>query len=233
MQIAFLGFGLIGGSIARAVRANPATKDWTMAAWSPSRRGTAQGRGRRRHRCRRRERRKPSCATPTSIVLAGAGDRVPAAHRPLAGQWRTHDPARRDRDRRRQHEGGDRRPGRCGRACGSSAATRWPASRTPATRRPTPTCSSIGRGSSSRVPSPAPADVERVTELADACRAGVVRMDAARHDRAVAAISHLPLRRRRRARRGRRDRPGDAESRAAARADGRSPRVWPRAAGAT
>ena len=36
MQIAFLGFGLIGGSIARAVRANPETKDWTMSAWSPS-----------------------------------------------------------------------------------------------------------------------------------------------------------------------------------------------------
>src|SRR6185503_2397529 len=36
-------------------------------------------------------------------------------------------------------------------------------------------------------------DIERVTELAVACRANVVRMDAAVHDRAVAAISHLPL----------------------------------------
>src|SRR5688572_21918837 len=39
MQLAFLGFGQIGGSIARAVRANPDTKDWTMAAWSPSGKG--------------------------------------------------------------------------------------------------------------------------------------------------------------------------------------------------
>ena len=39
MEIAFLGFGLIGGSIARAVRANPDTKGWTMAAWSPSGKG--------------------------------------------------------------------------------------------------------------------------------------------------------------------------------------------------
>ena len=36
MQLGFIGFGLIAGSIARAVRANPATARWQMAAWSPS-----------------------------------------------------------------------------------------------------------------------------------------------------------------------------------------------------
>jgi len=37
-------------------------------------------------------------------------------------------------------------------------------------------------------------DIRRVTELATACSARVVRLDdAAQHDRAVAAISHLPL----------------------------------------
>jgi len=36
-------------------------------------------------------------------------------------------------------------------------------------------------------------DVLRVEALADACRAVVVRLDAAQHDRAVAGISHLPL----------------------------------------
>ena len=55
MQIAFLGFGLIGGSIARAVRANPETKDWTMAAWSPSGEGPRKAAADRRHRCRRGE----------------------------------------------------------------------------------------------------------------------------------------------------------------------------------
>lgn len=38
-----------------------------------------------------------------------------------------------------------------------------------------------------------PADVQRVTDLAVACSAHVVSMDAAAHDRAVAGISHLPL----------------------------------------
>jgi prephenate dehydrogenase len=36
-------------------------------------------------------------------------------------------------------------------------------------------------------------DVERSTWLAEACGGRVLRMDAASHDRAVAAISHLPL----------------------------------------
>ena len=44
MHIAFLGFGLIAGSIARAVRAQPALDGWTMAAWSPSGDGP-RGRG--------------------------------------------------------------------------------------------------------------------------------------------------------------------------------------------
>ena len=38
-----------------------------------------------------------------------------------------------------------------------------------------------------------PADVALVTALAETCRARVVQMDAAAHDRAVAGISHLPL----------------------------------------
>jgi prephenate dehydrogenase len=44
MRIAFLGFGLIAGSIARAVRVNPDRSAWTMAAWSPSGKGPAQSR---------------------------------------------------------------------------------------------------------------------------------------------------------------------------------------------
>ena len=38
-----------------------------------------------------------------------------------------------------------------------------------------------------------PSDIARVIDLAKACRARVVEMDAVVHDRAVAAISHLPL----------------------------------------
>jgi 3-hydroxyisobutyrate dehydrogenase-like beta-hydroxyacid dehydrogenase len=59
MHLGFIGFGLIGGSIARAVRANPATADWTMAAWSPQARGRVG---------RRRGRRRSSVATPEAVL---------------------------------------------------------------------------------------------------------------------------------------------------------------------
>jgi prephenate dehydrogenase len=42
VKVALLGFGLIGGSIAYALRRNP--EDWTIAAWSPSGAGPAVAR---------------------------------------------------------------------------------------------------------------------------------------------------------------------------------------------
>ena len=42
MHIGFIGFGLIGGSIARAVRADRTRSSWTMGAWSPSGEGPAR-----------------------------------------------------------------------------------------------------------------------------------------------------------------------------------------------
>ena len=36
MRVAFLGFGLIGGSVARALRRDPAPPDLTLVAWTPS-----------------------------------------------------------------------------------------------------------------------------------------------------------------------------------------------------
>ncbi len=42
MRIAFLGFGLIAGSVARALRASPAAGGWPLAAWSPSGSGPAR-----------------------------------------------------------------------------------------------------------------------------------------------------------------------------------------------
>jgi prephenate dehydrogenase len=68
-------------------------------------------------------------------------------------------------------------------------------------------------------------DIERVTDLAVACRAVVVPMDAAVHDRAVAAVSHLPLIVSAALVEAVAIRPGDAASRAAARAE------WPVASG--
>jgi prephenate dehydrogenase len=47
VQLAFVGLGLIGGSIARSVRANTTSSGWKIQAWSPSgegpRRAVADG----------------------------------------------------------------------------------------------------------------------------------------------------------------------------------------------
>ena len=146
---AFIGFGLIAGSVARAVRANPATADWTMAAWSPTGTGPASalaegiidtGRtdarvGPRRHRHRR---------------PCGARDRLPRAHRP-AGRAVARSSAQDGRgDRRGQHEGRGSSNGPTPSGCASSAATRWPASSGPASAPRPPTCSATGPGSSCR-----------------------------------------------------------------------------------
>src|SRR5688572_7194539 len=45
MRLAILGFGLIGGSVARALaarRASSGQATWSVAAWSPSGRGPAE-----------------------------------------------------------------------------------------------------------------------------------------------------------------------------------------------
>jgi prephenate dehydrogenase len=42
MRVAMLGFGLIGGSIARALREAPDRAAWNLIAWSPTGGGTAQ-----------------------------------------------------------------------------------------------------------------------------------------------------------------------------------------------
>jgi prephenate dehydrogenase len=42
MRVAFLGLGLIGGSVARALRADPGAAGWELAAWTPSGRGPSQ-----------------------------------------------------------------------------------------------------------------------------------------------------------------------------------------------
>src|SRR6478752_3549255 len=200
MQIAFLGFGLIGGSIARAVRANPETKDWTMSAWSPS------GEGPRK------------AAADLVIDVAGpATSSLPLIDR-LAGKWRTMI-----------------RPDAIVTDVASTkkviveradAAGLWFVGGHPMAGQ-----ESVGYEASDAdlfvdrpwvvVPGAlaGESDIERVTELAVACRANVVRMDAAVHDRAVAAISHLPLILSAALVEAVAIRPGDAKSRAAARAE--------------
>ena len=103
MQIAFLGFGLIAGSIARAVRPTRRPSDWTMAAWSPSGEGPRQAAADGVIDVAARKR-KPSCADADLVVLAGAGDACLALIDALGGPWRTALPADADRDRCREHQ---------------------------------------------------------------------------------------------------------------------------------
>ena len=149
MRVALLGFGLIGGSIARALHGDR-DGGWSVAAWTPN--GMA-----------------PRVAVDAGIIelaaaIAGRRPRTAPTSscsrrrrsacldlvRELGGALRESLPAEavvtdvastkaRDRGRGREHA-----------ACGSSADTRWRGARRPASRRPMPACSAGGHGSSSR-----------------------------------------------------------------------------------
>ena len=191
MHLAFLGFGLIGGSIARAIRTNPLTADWAITAWSPSGDG-------------------PRKAVADAVVdtataapeaaLTGADIVVLAAPATtcltlidrLAGPWRTLLPET---------------------AVVTDVASTKAAimSRADALKlcfvggHPIAGLEAAGYGVATAdlfvdrpwvvIPGAfaRPMDLERVAGLITACSARVVPMDAAAHDRAVAAISHLPL----------------------------------------
>lgn len=191
MQVAFLGFGLIGGSIARAVRSNPATRTWPMSAWSPSgegpRRAVKDGiidvAGK-----------KPEAILPDAdlVVLAGPATSVLPLIDKLAGRWRrvlrpdaivTDVASTKARIVERADAtglwfvGGHPMAGRERGGYESSDADLF-------ADRPWVVIPGALAGAN---------DIERVTDLVEACRARVVTMDALVHDRAVAAISHLPL----------------------------------------
>jgi prephenate dehydrogenase len=191
MHIAFLGFGLIAGSIARAVRTTRALDGWTMAGWSPSGAGPEQAKA---------DGVLNVVATSPNTVILGADIVVLAAPATeclalidrLAGPWRSALPAdavvtdvASTKATIVAHAdaaglpfvGGHPMAGLDSAGYGASVADLF-----------------VGRpwvvvpGSSAR-----PQDVQRVEALADACRAVAVRLDGAQHDRAVAGISHLPL----------------------------------------
>lgn len=191
MQLGFIGFGLIAGSIARAVRSNPATLGWTMAAWSPSgdgpRRAAADGvldvaAG------------DPEAVLPGAdlVILAGPATACLAHIDRLAGTWRARLAAdavvtdvastkamlvARANSAGLRYVGGHPMAGR--ETAGYDAADADLLADRPWVVVPGAFATA--------------SDVERVAALARACRARVVEMDAAAHDRAVAGISHLPL----------------------------------------
>jgi prephenate dehydrogenase len=193
MRIAFLGFGLIAGSIARALRAADDAAGWSMAAWSPTGRGPSEAMADGIIDV--------AGATPAAVlegadlvVLAGPVPACLAAMDVLAdgggaGALLAPDAVvtdvagtkatlrRRADELRLRYVGGHPMAGlesagyRAGRA-DLFAGRPWV----------------IVPG---RVAGPA--DVARVASLARACGADTIEMDAETHDRAVAGISHLPL----------------------------------------
>ena len=191
MQLAFIGFGLIGGSVSRAVRSNPAARRWKIAAWSPSgdgpRQALADGVIDR------------AAETPEAVlrgadlvVLAGPATACLTDLDRLAGPWRdllAADAVITDVASTKGLL-----------VARADAAGLWYVGGHPMAGRET-----AGYGSSDPdlfvdrpwvvVPGAlaSETDVARVSSLAVACRARVVLMDAGEHDRAVAAISHLPL----------------------------------------
>jgi len=192
MRVALLGLGLIGGSVARALRAAPAEGPhgaWTVAAWTPSGDGpaTAAAEGVIDEAAA-----SPEAAIDGAdlVVLAGP---VPASLEQLddlAGAWRS-----------------VLAPG----TVITDVASTKQALVLRATALGLPFVGGhpmAGRETSGYaasdpdlfvdrpwviVPATDDAATERVEALARACRARPVRMAAAAHDDAVAAISHIPL----------------------------------------
>jgi prephenate dehydrogenase len=195
-----LGFGLIGGSIARALRRGGDPADaaglpggpWTIAAWSPSGSGPRAA----------LEAGVVDAAAPTAQGAVADADLVLLAAPPLAcldlidalgaGELRgalapgttVSDVAStkaaivaRASARGLAFVGGHPMAGRETAGFGAASAALLEG-------RPWVVVPAAGAGSR---------DVTRVEELARACGARPVLMDAAAHDAAVAAISHLPL----------------------------------------
>lgn len=191
MHVAFVGFGLIGGSIARAIREANTSRAWTLRAWSPSGDGPALAVN---------EGVLDAAATTPEAAIAGA-DLVVLAGPPtacldalesLAGPWRgVLGPATVITDVAStkasligradalglRFVGGHPMAGleRSGYAAGrADLFVDRPWVIVPGARA-------------------SDADTDRVEELAAACGSRPVRLGADEHDRAVAGISHLPL----------------------------------------
>jgi prephenate dehydrogenase len=191
MRIAFLGFGLIAGSIARAVRANADVAAWSMAAWSPSGRGPAEARA---DGTIDRAGMTPAdtlqgadlvvLAAPVPACLAGMDELAAGAGVGLSRDTVITDVASTKAALRRRADAlGLRYVG--GHPMAGLEATGYSASR-PDLFVGRPWVIVPGRIAG-------PTDVARVEALALACRAQTIQMDADAHDEMVAGISHLPL----------------------------------------
>jgi prephenate dehydrogenase len=191
MHLGFVGFGLIGGSIARAVRASGDGSSWTISAWSPTGGGPALAAADGII-----DRFAPTAADAIGdadlIVLAGPPTACLAAIDDLVGPWRASLPpgavitdvaSTKGAILARADAAGLRFVG--GHPMAGLEVSGYEAGRADLF---------VGRSGvivPGRVASPA--DVGRVRSVAEVCGARPVELAAAVHDRAVAAISHQPM----------------------------------------
>ncbi|MFL5749512.1 MAG: prephenate dehydrogenase, partial [Chloroflexota bacterium] len=187
MRVAFLGLGLIGGSVARALAGHPG--EWRAAAWTPSGAG-------------------PRLAAEEGVIELAAS--TPAAAVEGAGLVVLAAPPLDCLDLLRLLAGPLRSSLATGAVITDVASTkgaisgladeiglRFVGGHPMAGRDTDGFAASDAAMFHGRpwvvVPSRDEEAVSRVEELVAACGARAVRMTAAEHDRAVAAISHLPL----------------------------------------
>jgi prephenate dehydrogenase len=190
MRIAFLGFGLIAGSIARAVRSNADTAGWTMTAWSPTGSGPSEALA---AGMIDRAATTPADAIPSAdlVVLAAPAPACLAALDELAAVGSSLSPEAVVTDVASTKAALGRRADALGlRYVGGHPM----AGLESAGYRSGRADLFVGRpwvivpGNVATA-----ADVARVESLARACGAETVAVDAETHDQAVAGVSHLPL----------------------------------------
>lgn len=191
MHVGFVGFGLIGGSIARAVRVTPAQPAWTISAWSPSGRGPTQAvaDGTIDRAATTPEQ---AIAGADLVVLAGPPTACLAAIDDLVGRWRqsvtptaviTDVASTKGELLARADAAGLRYVG--GHPMAGIEASGYAAGRADLfVDRPWILVPGRKAGR---------ADVATVERLVEACGANAIQLEAVVHDRAVAGISHLPL----------------------------------------
>ncbi len=191
MHLGFVGFGLIGGSIARAVRTNPKTSRWRIDAWSPSGSGPARA---LKDKVIDVAAAAPEAAVADAdlVILAAPATACLPLIDQLVGPWRnlirpdavvTDVASTKARIVERADAAGLWFVG--GHPMAGLERAGYDASDADLfVDRPWVVVPGALAG---------PSDVARVVDLATACHARVVQMDAKAHDRAVSAISHLPL----------------------------------------
>jgi prephenate dehydrogenase len=191
MHVGFVGFGLIGGSIARAIRAADQKPAWTMVGWSPSGAGPNQAvaegildAAAQTMRAALADADVVVLAGPPTACLAALDDLDGALRAALPGTATVTDVASTKAALvARADAAGLRFVG--GHPMAGLEASGFAASRADLfADRPWVIVPGAFAAST---------DVDRVTDLAGRCRARTITLDAAVHDAAVAGISHLPL----------------------------------------